>query len=164
MKENVRVGYQAAIELWIYEGQNNWQRFNAMLVANSILIATIGLSLRDRDPLVIIAAGASFIGIMLCLMWITLTSRGADYHEYWVKSARELEVKLDSSDVRTVDRGAQFASGNVVTFDFDEAENQHRMSWLSRRLRIQTIARGVVLAFLAIYVLMLWQTVTIWSN
>jgi len=39
--ENAKVGYQVAIELWIYEGELVWSKFNVMLVANSIVLALV---------------------------------------------------------------------------------------------------------------------------
>lgn len=44
--ENARVGYQVATNLWVYEGTTIWSKFNALLVANSIILAMVGLSFR----------------------------------------------------------------------------------------------------------------------
>ena len=41
--EDLRLGYQSAIALWTYEGNLVWSKFNAMLVANSVVAAIIGL-------------------------------------------------------------------------------------------------------------------------
>jgi hypothetical protein len=38
-QDNARIGYQVAAQLWAYEGQGLWSAFNAMLVANSIVVA-----------------------------------------------------------------------------------------------------------------------------
>jgi len=44
-KEDARIDYQVATTLWTYEGQLVWSKFNAMLVANSIVLAVIGLGI-----------------------------------------------------------------------------------------------------------------------
>ena len=41
--ENARVGYTKAVDLWIYMGGEVWSRFNVMLVANSIVLAAVGI-------------------------------------------------------------------------------------------------------------------------
>jgi len=38
---DARVGYESAINLWVYQGEQIWARFNVMLVANSIMIFAI---------------------------------------------------------------------------------------------------------------------------
>jgi len=49
--ENARMGYQVAVSLRIPEGELFWDQFNALLVANSIFLATIGLAMSASSPL-----------------------------------------------------------------------------------------------------------------
>ena len=56
-KEDARLGYQVATDLWAYEGQLLWSKFNAMLVANSIVLATIGLGISASSKLAIFTKG-----------------------------------------------------------------------------------------------------------
>ena len=43
--ENARIGYQAAVNLATNEISSSWNRYNAFLVANGIIIASIGWAL-----------------------------------------------------------------------------------------------------------------------
>src|SRR5690349_10694594 len=75
---DIQIGYQAAVALWIYEGNLIWSKFNALLVANSIVLAVFGLSLgssRLPQPFTI---GLPIAGIILCAAWAILTKRGFD--------------------------------------------------------------------------------------
>ena len=49
--DNARVGYQVAVSLWIHEGELIWSKFNALLVANSIILAAIGVTKVRRPAL-----------------------------------------------------------------------------------------------------------------
>ncbi|MBX6752581.1 MAG: hypothetical protein IRY85_23455, partial [Micromonosporaceae bacterium] len=92
-REDARVAYSSAIALWAYEGESAWSRFNAMLVANSILLAFIGfLYGSDNPPKLPILAVAVF-GILFCAVWWVITVRAFDHQSYWVLSARELEER-----------------------------------------------------------------------
>lgn len=44
-RENALIGYQMAINLWIYQRAQCWERFNIMLLVNSIIIGAIGLTI-----------------------------------------------------------------------------------------------------------------------
>jgi len=131
VQQDARIGYQVAINLWVYEGQLIWSRFNAMVVANGIILAAISVLLTtervDWKPLV----GLSALGIVLCLIWALMTARGFDYHDYWIRSARELE-KGHLNTVRTVSRGGEFAEGQQVEFDLPEKWRRHQIGCMGR--------------------------------
>lgn len=67
--ENARVGYQVATSLWVYEGETLWSKFNALLVANSIILGSIGLSMTASSRLVLFSVGMPIVGIILCGLW-----------------------------------------------------------------------------------------------
>ncbi len=102
--ENARTGYQAAVSLWTYEGAAIWARYNAMLVANSIVMAVIGLALTSDDSEPELAVVMSFAGMILCGAWAALNWRGFDYHQRWIDNARKLESHL-RFPVETVSQG-----------------------------------------------------------
>jgi hypothetical protein len=110
--ENAKVGYQAAITLWAYEGTTIWAKFTAMVYANTILIGIMGLILASPNAsklfwMLIILAG---LGLVLCFCWFLLTVRSFDFYKHWVLSSRELEASL--SPARTVSEGG-FAFGSL---------------------------------------------------
>ena len=101
-KEDGRLGYQVAVDLWTYQGKINWDRYNVMLVANSIIAALIGVvfpSHHQFPGLMIVLAVAA---LLLCLCWVLVTARGFDHHTYWGFCAWELEKLYLSSTVTTV--------------------------------------------------------------
>jgi len=110
--ENARIGYQAAVSLWTYEGAAIWARFNAMLVANSIVMAVIGLALTSEPAKEKLADFTSIAGLALCIIWCLLNTRGFDYHDHWIHSAKKLETYL--RPVKTVSRCRRFSPAGFV--------------------------------------------------
>lgn len=96
VKEDARVGYRAALDLLNAGASQTWMRFNAMLVANSIIVAILGQLLKENDiiPLpyyaLLLLPGA---GLVLCIAWGAAISRGMQYQDRYVSSAREIEEK-----------------------------------------------------------------------
>ena len=73
---NARIGYQMAVSLMIHESQTLWSRCGSMLVANSIILAFIGLSMTTDTFTVILPMHISnlmaVLGIILCIQWFSL--------------------------------------------------------------------------------------------
>src|SRR4051812_43356360 len=90
--------YQTAITLWTYEGTLIWSKYNAMLVANSVILAVTGITVSSEDESAVLHWGLPAIGITLCAAWILLTRRGFDNYLYWIFTARELERPAIGSD------------------------------------------------------------------
>ena len=157
--EDVRSGYNAAINLWIYEGQTAWARFNVMLVAHSIILALLGFSTTNANaPLTSLVLPV--MGILLCLAWWLLMKRAFDYYFYWIWSARELEARFPSNVVKTVSRGGTFAAGKPVTLNFDDKDHVLQMSWFSRSITVKAISQFVILVFAVVYLIVLLQAIS----
>ena len=88
--ENARWGYQVAISSSTLFAQQFWSIFNAMLVANSIVIAGISY-VKSTQSLNPFSKYVSIIGLVLCLIWFLLSKRHQEFTAYYVLSARELE-------------------------------------------------------------------------
>lgn len=72
-QENARVGYQVAVNLWGTIVETSWSRFNAMVVANSIIIGILGLILsNEKINLYVFVIVVSLIGFILCVLWYFL--------------------------------------------------------------------------------------------
>lgn len=147
--EDARVGYQVAINLWTFQSSLNWNRFNAMLTANSIIIAVIGVLLENENRSLLLQI-APIVGLILCFIWATLMSRGNDYHRYWIYKAGEIENRY-------------FDSLNIVSGaeSKEKKERKIRYSWLSRSVfgRSQNIAiYTVILVFAILYFITLLET------
>ena len=161
--EDARIGYQVAIGLWTYEGEQNWARFNVMLIANSIIFAILGLVVTSQNPKQSISLVMSIVGTILCVMWFLITKRGFDYQNYYVLSARELEERFFSGVIKTSSRGGTFADGHSVTLDIDGKPRTLQMSWWSRRASAGDISLFVILLFTIVYVLAFLQAVGVFN-
>lgn len=156
--ENARTGYQAAVNLWIYEGSQIWSKFTAMIYANTIVVATIGIittSTRAAD-LGVFRVTLGILGLVLCMAWIFLTKRSFEYYNYWILSARELEENHLSDAVQTVSRGAVFADGKSVCFQ-TKPPICHQASPRLPNVRIQTISYLIIVVFIALYIVTFFQ-------
>lgn len=100
-KEDIRLGYQVAVGFWHYQGNLNWNRFNVMLVAHSVIASVIGVVFASQHPLPDISLVSMMllaaVGMILCIAWVLLTARGFDYHAYWGLWAVELEHQLSEA-------------------------------------------------------------------
>ena len=159
--EDARIGYQAAVDLWTYEGEQNWARFNVMLVANSIIIAVLGLSVTGPNGSPSISIVLSIVGLILCISWFIITKRGFDYQTYYVLSARELEERFLSDIVITTSRGGTFADGCPISIQIDGKPKRLQMSWWSRLSSAGSISLIVVLVFAIVYMLAILQAVRV---
>jgi len=101
--ENARIGYQAAINLMIGQSQVYWSKFNALIVANSIIIVASATIITMRGNLFIIPLMiASFIGILLNLIAIKMLERSNKFHDYWRNKAKKLEEDFLNKPVNTI--------------------------------------------------------------
>jgi hypothetical protein len=116
-------GYEAAIALWTYTGQEVYNRFNVMLTANAIILATLGLILTSGNQSHNkVGFVLSVSGFILCFGWVALNARNFIYAHYYVESARNLEEHI-GKEVATVRNGknirmeglAKFGVGKRVT-------------------------------------------------
>ncbi|MCE5250269.1 hypothetical protein LLG96_08620 [bacterium] len=160
--EHARVGYQVAVSLWTSESEQTWARFNVMIVANSIILAIIGLVVTSEHAMLSISFVMSIVGIIMCIMWLFITKRGFDYQDYYVNSARELEERFLRHVIKTASRGSIFADGQSVTFELDGKTTKFQMSRCSRIARARFISIVVIFLFIIVYVLALLQSIWIY--
>jgi hypothetical protein len=162
-EEKAWAGFQAAIALWIYQGQLNWNRFNVMLVANSLIIAIIGSVFSSQRPLPYLAIALALGGIGLCVAWVLLTARGFDYHRYWGLCAWELEEQHLSDVVTIVSRLDSFRNGGEVAFQIRQGETKNdekttkkyrlgKLSKVSQRLITYSVIVAFAIAYLVVVV------------
>lgn len=129
--ENVRVGYKAAIDLWNTSGTQNWSRFNAMLVANSVILAVIGNVTVDDLMGWQVRVALTGVGLVLCVCWRGAVDRGLTYQDHYVAGALELERHL--APVSSVQDGSHL-----------------QMAGFSR-MRTRRAMRTVILLFTLLY-------------
>jgi hypothetical protein len=137
--------------LWTYEGQLVWARFGAMLLANSIVTAAIGLALTSERDLPNLVRTMSGVGLAFCLLWAGLIRRGFEYHGYWIRWARELEKDLPQVNIAS--QGKKFSAGQDAKPSEDG--NNARLSCFGR-MPSQVAGYVVILGFMAIYTVAIW--------
>jgi len=153
---DARVGYQAAVTLWAYEGNTFWSKFYAMLVANSIVIGSVALSNTVQNPSCVFVVGMPIFGIVLCILWLQLSERSLCNYDYWILAAREIEERFLSGSVDFVRRGGDYTKGKKVKLQVSDPDRQEmRMNWLGRRPRVRIAAYAVIGLFTAVYIAML---------
>jgi hypothetical protein len=134
-----------------------WSKFNALLVAHSIILAGIGLSMTaaaDRS-VGLLNKALPVAGFALCVLWYLLVKRGFDNYVYWVWSARELEERHLSDPVKTISRGGTFADGKeVVRIIVGGQERELSMPWVSGLLKAEYASYGVIIVFAGLYALL----------
>lgn len=132
--ENIRTGYEVANNLWIMSDQNYWAIFNALLVANTILLGSIGWFFSNnecnKDPFL---SCLSFliipiVGFLVCILWFFISHRRSVYCRHYMHSARKLEEYLPP--LRTMTDGGKFSRGQKVSFVFQNGERKtEKMLW-----------------------------------
>jgi len=156
-RENALVGYQMAIELWTNQGVQGWARFNGMLVVNSIIIAVIGLTITSQRQLTVLTFLLPLLGLLLCGIWFVLGRREAQYSDYYIHAARELEEKYLSDPVKVISRGGLFAEGQPVTIEISGKSKELRMSKLAQIFRAKTVANWMIAILAIIYIAAILQ-------
>lgn len=167
-KENIRAGYKAALDLWVYSGSHAWARFNVMLVAQGIVISALAVAASSKDPpraLLILPA----IGLVMTWFWFALMKRSFDYERYYILCARELEGKLrekpssspaDIVEVDIVSRGSRFSEGEMVEFNISGQRRFLQMGCWSRVLRARGVSYLLIVVFAIVHLLSLLYILT----
>lgn len=154
--ENARSGYQAAVALWVHEGQGIWSKFTGMVYAHTILILTISaiLTSNKADDLCLVRVILCILGLLICIAWMIITARSFVYHDYYVKSAREIENLYLESEVKTVVRGASIFTNIPVSFR--KREQNEPFNFCRALTCVPSVRRciyAVILSFGGLYVL-----------
>jgi len=163
-RENARVGYQAAAELWGMESQESWDRFNVMAFMNSIIIGIVGLAIVSQPSSKIFVISLSVVGLFLCATWFLIMKRGFEYAQYLVWSARELEERYLADPIKTLSRGGNFMDGKVAQFEIGGKRKDLPLSRWARIAKAETLSYLIVVLFAIMYVIMIWQTASILSR
>lgn len=137
--ENARIKYSSTIGLKCSEGEIQWNRYNAMLVANTIIIGLISFTFnRDFNFPVgfkVIFWLTPMLGLLLCKYWYQVTDRGFIWSHFWMKKANEIENQIEGQ-INPVQEGENLA--NNIGFGVTK-----------------TVSFRIIYIFAAIYALML---------
>lgn len=116
--------YQTAINKNISESEVLWNRYNTLLVFNSILIATIGLSYQNNIHLpTLISISLPIVGLITCFIWTFTTFKGFRWIYKWIVYARDIEnkyIKDDNDKYNPIIRGNINRSANNIKIGANE--------------------------------------------
>lgn len=135
-----------AHQLWIYEGNSVWSKFNTMLVVNSI---TFAVAAELHKPVIWVCVG--IVGIIVCIAWYSWIERGFNTIKYWVNTAKELENTHLGPQVKNTQRGGDFAEGRSVTFEIAGKQEKMEINGLFSRWRIEKSSKLAIKLFIFIY-------------
>jgi hypothetical protein len=99
--ENARITYQSCLDLLGANTSTIWSIFNAMVVANSIVFATIGLLINNPQFKFFLICFC-FFGLLVCIGWILITARSFCYQDHWILSARGIGNKYFNPDISRI--------------------------------------------------------------
>jgi len=136
-REDVRVAYKTAVDLWITSTNQTWARFNVLLLANSILVAIGQFVVANKlavSELWFLVFPIS--GFFLCCLWGAVLSRGLQYETCYRKAVQEIEQTHLSPTMAIVSKCEQARSC---------------MKGIGR-LPAHVAARGVVLLFVLLHI------------
>jgi len=155
MEEEARIGYQTAIGLVGLVSQEIYSRYNAMLTANSIIIAIIGWSLtsnRYLSPLLVVLLPIA--GLVLCFLWFLFIHHGVYWQKLFREKAKELEIEFFSDTFNLI---------SLVVSENPQSSNKikSQIPRLVRWFPFHRTSRIIIGVFVIIYIAMLSHALTI---
>ncbi len=162
MKSDIQVSYEQAIELYMYEGQLVWSRFQSMLVMNTILFGAIGISLSSNKPNEFILIVLSFIGFLLSVILFVATIRGFASNKFWALCAREIEES--SKKLKLFKKRNDFRNDLAVIFNFKDPKTKrntrYRRNQILRIINTEYGLYAIMGAFSLLYICLLFLSIT----
>ncbi len=150
-KEDIRLGYETAVNLRIARSEELWSQFNGIMTANTILLAAIGFSVA-----VDLKVAFARVGLFLTFVWFILHERGVQYIKYYTVSGRELEYFLDV--VKILIRRDEFKRGDVKqgAYLVELPEDDQRLSYPGNIMTVTNAARILILVFAGLYLYLIY--------
>ena len=136
----------------MYEGTTDWRITSTFATFNTLLLAVAAY------PLITQAQGRAFqlaavvlalAGVVASVIWWSMLARSRQYHDYWLRSARELEQYLDPR-IQTLQRGERWRQGQLI----EVAGDRMVMPWYAR-LRMAVALHFVFGFFCVAYLVVL---------
>lgn len=155
-QERLLAGFQAAVDLKIYEGELVWSRFSTILTTQTILFAAIGFFIQNGSGInkdnVFSFLFLSIVGLLISFFWFEMTSRGFTFNSFWAKCAREMEAKISQKDFEMFKKGKEFSENKTVEFDYGKGVTEkYQRPWYAQIFKTETAAKWIIIIFLIGY-------------
>jgi hypothetical protein len=138
--------HKTAVDLVVSEGASTWARFNAMLVAHTILLVACGALLFGEGmrvpsyvPMVLAVAG-----LVVSFAWSAAVSRGVRYQLRYVDFAKALEAKFPSDEFKILTDGAKTHMCFPATVP--TRTTQHIVIWVFMALYLAALGQAIYAA------------------
>ncbi len=148
-REKARIGYQTAIDLVGLVSHEIYSRFNAMLTANSIILAIIGWIVTSGNLSPYPSRSLPIAGILLCGAWYLFVAHGVYWQERFREEARRLEQRYYIDTFRLISKVTTESSGSCK----EETGTPKWVKWF----KFYNTSRFVIAIFFMIYIVMLYQ-------
>jgi ABC-type branched-subunit amino acid transport system permease subunit len=147
--------YEIAVDRVMNEGSILWQSSQAFLLTNAVILGFISQSLFHNKNLVsfepnIGIFSLAFIGLLVCILWLTSYVRRSDYYRLLITQALNSEPK----EWNFLKEGKWFSDGHDALLG---EEKRMHLSLLGR-LRTRYSALTLIVLFITIYILVLLVT------
>jgi hypothetical protein len=146
------VDHNIAIQFKIYEGQLVWSRSEFMLLANTLLLATIAIFLSADNLNELVLMILSIFGFLLCVIWLEASIRSFAFGKFWTYCAREIEQS--GKQIPLLEKGNDFKENRTIEFNFkgkDGKKFQYRKPWLGRLFPTDIGLYFLILIFIILY-------------
>jgi len=153
--EIAKLGYEAAIQLWMGETQNRMSEYNAMLVANSLILAAVGFSYQITNFYPPVKYFLPIVGLAICLVWYMSGKRAVEQAIFHIYFARELEGKYFSGVFKHLHNGHLFGRGQPIEFILEGKPRIRRMKFWGRLVKRQVFFNFIILIFAIMYIAVL---------
>lgn len=157
--DHIKFSYQATIQLLTREGESVWNRFNSILLVNSILLAAITVlitSNTDVDSQTSfnkISLLLIFLGILLCVIWSISLWRGFQQAGHYYHKLIELENKENFNGLNIMSSMDNYREGKEI--NFDHLNSNRKLNCLVKKLPIKWACLSSMFLFLLLYLLIL---------
>lgn len=150
--EIAKLGYETAIQLWAAENEGRHEEYNAMLVANSLILAGIGFSYQTTSFYPPVKYFLPIVGLIICLAWYMSGKRASERISNWIYCAREIEGKFFHGVFKHLYNGHLFGTGKAIEFFLEGKLRSRRMDFWGRLVKRRVLFNFVVLVFAIMYI------------
>lgn len=152
-EDDVRAGYQAALQMAVYDGQLSWQvtgtfvQFAILMIAGAVFPSFVG----SKDQFVLAVAGlcVSLAGLVMTSMFGSMVMRVRTYEEYWTLRAIELESYLDDV-VETLSGSIVLSRTGSITVGGDTVHMRQTSAVKSKQM-----LKALFLCFIIVFIVLL---------
>jgi hypothetical protein len=152
------IGYQAILNLYMHEGNLLWNRYNVMLVANSVMIAIIGILFSNIPANKWLLVLLIVCGAVLSVFWFSLTNQGfwTCRHYYW--AAIDIETRFLAHESNIFNRTVRCPKEDNF-YLINGKKEILKKEIFKKRFTVKFCALGSIFVFIVIYCTILLKVV-----